>query len=88
MITREIEVINKFGLHARPSVLLVQTAGRFKADLKLRKGEMEVNGKSIIGVMMLAAGQGTKLMVVADGPDESDSVEALVALFASKFGED
>ena len=88
MITREIEVINKFGLHARPSVLLVQTAGRFKADLKLRKGDMEVNGKSIMGVMMLAAGQGTKLMVVVEGADESDSIEALVALFASKFGED
>jgi phosphocarrier protein len=80
-------IVNKLGLHARPSAALTQTATRYKADVFLTKGTRRVNGKSIMGVMMLAAARGAVLKVEADGPDEDEALAALAALIASGFGE-
>jgi phosphocarrier protein len=80
-------VVNKLGLHARPSASLTQTATRFKSDVWVGKGSRRVNGKSIMGVMMLAAARGATLTIEAEGPDEDAAVEALVMLVASGFGE-
>jgi phosphocarrier protein len=80
-------IVNKLGLHARPSAALTQTATRFKAEVFLTKGGRRVNGKSIMGVMMLAAARGAVLTLEADGPDEEAALAALSALIASGFGE-
>ena len=80
-------IVNKLGLHARPSAALTQTATRFKSDVWLTKGTRRVNGKSIMGVMMLAAARGATLVVEADGPDEDAALAALVELIGSGFGE-
>ena len=87
MLKREIEIINKLGLHARASAKLTQTAGRFQSDVFVIKGGRRVNAKSIMGVMMLAAGKGTKVQVEISGPDEGDAMEAVVGLVNDKFGE-
>jgi phosphocarrier protein HPr len=83
----EVVIVNRLGLHARPSAALTQTATRFKSDVWLAKGSRRVNGKSIMGVMMLAAARGATLVVEADGPDEDAALAALEALVASGFGE-
>ncbi len=88
MIERKIQVINKLGLHARPSSTLSQTASQFRSEIKLQKGEVEVNAKSILGVMMLAAEVGSEIILKADGEDEKQAVEALAKLFEEKFGEE
>lgn len=88
MIEKEITVINKLGLHARPSALVVQTASKFKSEIKLKKADLEINAKSIIGVMMLAAEIGSKIVILAQGEDETQAVEALAKLFEDKFGEE
>jgi len=88
MLKRTIKVINKLGLHARPSSLLVKTAIKFRSDLKIIKDDMEVNGKSIMGVMMLAAECGSELTIVLDGVDEEEAFQHIEALFNSKFEED
>ena len=88
MIERKIQVINKLGLHARPSSTLSQTASKFKSEIKLQKGEVEVNAKSILGVMMLAAEVGSEIILKAEGEDEKQAVEALARLFQEKFGEE
>ncbi|MFH1336555.1 MAG: HPr family phosphocarrier protein [Candidatus Zixiibacteriota bacterium] len=88
MVERKIQVINKLGLHARPSSTLAQTASKFKSEIKLQKGEVEVNAKSILGVMMLAAEVGSEILLKADGEDEEQAVETLVKLFEEKFGEE
>jgi phosphocarrier protein HPr len=80
-------IVNKLGLHARPSAALTHTATRFKSQVWLSKGTRRVNGKSIMGVMMLAAARGATLTIEADGPDEDAALEALAALIASGFGE-
>jgi phosphocarrier protein len=87
MITRDFTINNKLGLHARPSAQVTQTASRFASEVWLAKAGRRVNAKSIMGVMMLAAGQGSVLTVEADGPDESEAVAAVGALIASGFGE-
>ena len=87
MITRDIEIKNKLGLHARAAAKLVHTAARFKADIKIRKGDEEVDGKSILGILLLAAGRGTLVTVKADGADERDALEAVEKLIDSKFDE-
>ena len=84
----EVVIQNRLGLHARPSAALTQLATRFAAEVWLTKGARRVNGKSIMGVMMLAAARGSTLVVEADGKDEDAAVEALVALIGSGFGED
>jgi phosphocarrier protein HPr len=88
MISCEFSISNKLGLHARPSAQLTQVASRFKAEVHIAKGGRRVNAKSIMGVMMLAAGQGSVVVVDADGPDEGEAIEAVGALIRSGFGED
>ena len=83
----ETTIVNKLGLHARPSAALTQAATRFKSDVWLTKGTRRVNGKSIMGVMMLAAARGATLVVEADGPDEDAALAALADLTGSGFGE-
>ena len=80
-------ICNKLGLHARAAAKLVQTASSFDCEIKLVKDDKEVNGKSIMGVMMLAANLGTEITITVKGADEEKAMEALVGLFESKFGE-
>ncbi|MFM1991438.1 MAG: Phosphocarrier protein HPr [Pseudomonadota bacterium] len=80
-------IVNRLGLHARPSAALTQAATRFKSDVFLTKGSRRVNGKSIMGVMMLAAARGAVLTVEANGPDEDAALAAIAELIASGFGE-
>jgi len=81
-------VRNHPGIHARPAALFVKKAGEFEAEVFVSLGDLSVNGKSIMGVMMLAAEAGAQLTIKADGPDEKRAVEALVELVATKFGEE
>lgn len=85
---KEITVTNRLGMHARPAAMVVQTASQFKSEIRLRKDDLEVNGKSIMGVMMLAAEIGSKILIWAEGDDEAQAVEALAKLFEDKFGEE
>lgn len=87
MIEQETRIVNPLGLHARPAAQLVKLASGFTAEIELVKDGMAVNGKSIMGVMMLAAESGSSLTVRASGSDESQAVEALCKLFAAGFGE-
>lgn len=88
MKRKEVSITNKFGLHARPAALLVKLASTFEAEVQLVKEETEVNAKSILGVMMLAAGPGNVVTIVADGRDEEDAVKAISTLIESRFGEE
>ncbi|MCP4582678.1 MAG: HPr family phosphocarrier protein [candidate division Zixibacteria bacterium] len=88
MVSREVTIVNKLGLHARPAAQLVKTAGGFSSEIYFKKGNLEVNGKSIMGVMMLAAEMGAQITITADGDDEQEALEALVLVFAGKFGEE
>ena len=87
MLTQETEIINKLGLHARASAKLTQTAGKFKCEVWMAKGERRINAKSIMGVMMLAAGKGSTVSVETSGPDAEQALQELLALIADKFGE-
>lgn len=83
----QVEIVNKLGLHARPAAEIVKTAARFASDITLIRDDLEVNGKSIMGVMMLAAEFGSTITLRADGPDEDQVLDALAAVVANKFGE-
>lgn len=87
MIKKTVKIINKLGLHARPSALLVTTATKFKAEVFFTKDSLRVNGKSIMGVMMLAAEMGAEIIVEADGPDEEQAVLAIIETINSGFNE-
>lgn len=87
MIKINVKIINKLGLHARASAKFVATAARFQSHLDVTKQSQTVNGKSIMGVMMLAASQGSELTLQIDGPDEEDMQKALVDLINNRFGE-
>jgi phosphotransferase system HPr (HPr) family protein len=87
MIRRPVTIINKLGLHARAAAKLVALAGQFGCDIKLLKNSTEVNGKSILGVMMLAAAKGTELELIADGGDEVPALDALEELIGRRFDE-
>ena len=87
MIERDIEIKNKLGLHARAAAKFVHTAARFKSDIKVRKGDEEVDGKSILGILLLAAGRGSTVRVRADGVDERDALDAVEKLIDDKFDE-
>jgi phosphocarrier protein len=87
LISRDIEIKNKLGLHARAAARLVHTAARFKSDIKIRKGDEEVDGKSILGILLLAAGRGAVITVKADGPDAAEAVDAIEKLIDAKFDE-
>lgn len=83
----EVEILNKLGLHARASAKLTQAASKFQCDIWLARNERRVNAKSIMGVMMLAAGKGSRIAVEARGSDAEAAIAALVALIRDKFGE-
>lgn len=87
MQKQTITIINKLGLHARASAKLTKLAGSFPCEVWVSKGERRVNGKSIMGVMILAAGLGSEVELETDGEKEAEAMQALVALFADKFGE-
>ena len=87
MQLREVEIVNKLGLHARAAAKLTQLAARYDSNVMLARNGRKVNAKSIMGVMMLAAGKGARVMLEVDGPDEADAMEALTALIADRFGE-
>jgi phosphocarrier protein len=87
MLQQEAEIINKLGLHARASAKLTQVAGNYASSVWLSRNGRRVNAKSIMGVMMLAAAKGSKIVIETDGPDESDAMQALRALIADRFGE-
>jgi phosphocarrier protein len=86
-VERDVRIANRNGLHARPAAEIVKAAARFKCDITIRRDDMEVNGKSIMGVMMLAAEYGATLQLRASGPDAEAAVEALATLISGKFGE-
>jgi len=87
LITRDIEIKNKLGLHARAAAKLVHCAAKFQSDIKIRKGDEEVDAKSILGILLLAAGRGAVITVKADGADEKDAVDAIEKLIDAKFDE-
>ncbi len=87
MIERTVRIVNKNGLHARPAAEIVKLASRYKSDITLVRNDLEVNGKSIMGVMKLAAEFGSSLVLRAAGPDAEQAVSALSDLIARKFGE-
>ena len=87
MQQREVEIVNKLGLHARASAKLTQLAAKYQSDVFIERNGRKVNAKSIMGVMMLAAGKGSKVQLETDGPDEGEAMEAIVALIANYFGE-
>ncbi|MDJ0738298.1 MAG: HPr family phosphocarrier protein [Gammaproteobacteria bacterium] len=87
MLTREVTIANRLGLHARAAAKLVGVANGYAADVVLDKQGQRVNGKSIMGVMMLAASKGTVLQLHVDGENEAEAMDALVALIEDKFGE-
>lgn len=85
---RTVSIVNKLGLHARAAAKLVTTATGFNADIKVRKDGKEVSGKSIMGVMMLAAAKGTQITLVAEGDDAAEALDELEQLIANRFGEE
>ena len=87
MVRAEIEIANKLGLHARASAKLTQIAGSYGSEVWLEKGPRRLNAKSIMGVMMLAAGKGSTIVVETDGNDEQQALDAILKLIADKFGE-
>ena len=88
MTVREVEVTNRLGLHARAAAKFVQMANRFSCEVKVSKDGQKVDGKSILGVLMLAAGQGSKLELACRGDDESAAITALTELIDGRFGEE
>lgn len=88
MQQQEFEIVNKLGLHARASALFVKTASKFESEVKLARESVEVNGKSIMGIMMLAASKGTKIRLTVEGPDEAEAMETIGALIVDGFGEE
>ena len=88
MVKTEITISNKLGLHARASAKLTKLAASFPCDVWMSKGDRRINAKSIMGVMMLAAGMGSVVVLETDGPQEQEALDALVALINDKFGED
>lgn len=88
MIRKTVKIKNKLGLHARPASLFVQTTSKFKSGVKVLKDKHEVDGKSIMGLMMLAAGFGTELQILIDGIDENELFAAIENLIERKFDEE
>lgn len=87
MQSETITIVNKLGLHARAAAKLVNTASRFRSDVRLRRDNKDANAKSIMGVMMLAAGKGTEMTLKVEGPDEEEALQAMKQLIAERFGE-
>lgn len=87
MLQQEAEIINKLGLHARASAKLTQVAGSFSSNIWVSRNGRRVNAKSIMGVMMLAAANGSRIVIETDGADEAPAMQAIQALIADRFGE-
>lgn len=87
-VIKEISIVNELGLHARPAAMFVKLANEFISDITVEKGSETVNGKSIMGIMMLAAGKGSRIKVTVEGPDAQEAIEAIEKLILSKFGEE
>jgi phosphocarrier protein HPr len=87
-IEKEITIINRLGLHARPAAMFVRIASRYRSEVWVEKEGERINGKSIMGLMMLAAGQGSKLLICCDGPDADKALEELEELIQRKFDEE
>ena len=87
MPERTVQIVNKAGLHARPAAEIVKLAAKYASDITVVRDELEVNGKSIMGVMMLAAECGSTLQLKAEGPDAKEALDALERLIEGKFGE-
>ena len=87
-IVREIPIVNRLGLHARPAAMFVRIASKFRCEVWVAKEGEEVNGKSIMGLMMLAAGQGSKLMIRCEGPDADQAISEIEELIKSRFNEE
>lgn len=85
---RTVKIVNKLGLHARPAAEFVKLAGRFQSDIRVRKEGVEVNGKSIMGVMMLAAEYGSSITITASGVDAAEALDELETLVGNRFGEE
>jgi phosphocarrier protein len=88
MIEKVVKVVNRAGIHARPSAILVQTTKNFSSNIYIEKGSDRINAKSIMGIITLGASYGTELKIIAEGEDEEKAVETLVKLFESKFEEE
>ena len=88
MISRDVTVVNQLGMHARAAARFVHLAARFQSQVRVGRDGRVVDGKSIMGILLLAASKGTTITISADGPDERDAVEALSTLVATGFGED
>ena len=88
MTEQEVEVVNRLGLHARAAAKLVHRAGRFRSDVELVQDGEGVDAKSILGILMLGAAQGTRLTIRCDGEDEAEALEAVTSLFATRFDEE
>lgn len=87
-LKKKFEIRNKLGLHARPAAIFVQTANRFKANVEVIKGKQKVNGKSIMGIMTLAAGKGSSITIHIEGEDEEAAMKEIAGLFEMNFGEE
>ena len=86
--TKDLTILNRLGMHARPSAMFVKTAGRFRCEVWVEKDGERVNGKSIMGLMMLAAGQGSKLLISCEGADADKALAEIEAVVLRKFDED
>ena len=87
MAERSVQIVNKNGLHARPAAEIVKAASKFDAEITIVRDDLEVNGKSIMGVMMLATEYGSTVMLRASGPDAEQAIDAISKLIAERFGE-
>src|SRR5213594_3755486 len=87
-VEKEIMIINRLGLHARPAAMFVRIASRYRSEIRVAKEGEQINGKSIMGLMMLAAGQGSKLLIRCEGPDAEKAMEELEELIKARFNED
>ena len=87
-VEKTVSIVNRLGLHARAAAKLVTLAAKYQSTVHVRKDGREVSGKSIMGVMMLAAAQGSHITLVAQGPDAAEAIEALAALIANRFDEE
>lgn len=88
MMKITIKIQNSLGIHARPAGMIANTASEFECDVKIVKDSFEINAKSIMGIMMLAAGQGTEIELITDGKDEKEASQAINSLFEKKFDEE
>jgi len=86
-VERSFTIVNSLGLHARPAAMVVQTANRFRSDVQFEKEGLQINAKSIMGVLTLAAGKGAMVVVVCEGDDAAEALAALAKVFESGFGE-